>query len=122
MRVKDQSWTYHVNQTGSQILLDPKVNVSTASQLPKNIAAKVVSDASKRSGLPQNAIKITEATTKTFSNTCVFNFGEVCIQLYDPIEGWIVTVKVKNQSWIYHVDKTGESIVLDPQFANTIKN
>ncbi|MGM3304460.1 hypothetical protein ACSQ6I_00465 [Anabaena sp. WFMT] len=122
VQVKDQSWTYHVNQPGSQILLDPKVNVSATSQLPKDIADKVVSDASKRSGLPQNAIKITQATQKTFSNACVFSFGEVCTQQYDPVEGWIVTVKVKNQSWTYHVDKTGASIVLDPKVATSTKN
>ncbi|MEA5552641.1 hypothetical protein VB713_16990 [Anabaena cylindrica UHCC 0172] len=122
VQVKDQSWTYHVNQSGSQIFLDPKVNISKAAQLPKDIADKVVSDASKRSGLPKNAIKITEATQKTFGNACEFNFGEVCTQQYDPVEGWIVIVKVKNQSWTYHVDKTGASIVLDPQVVIPIKN
>jgi uncharacterized protein YcnI len=120
--VKDQSWTYHVNQSGSQIFLDPKVSISDSSQLPKNIGDKVVNDAAKRSGLPQNAIKITQTTQKTFSNACVFNFGEICTQQYDPVEGWVVVVKVKNQSWTYHVDKTGASIVLDPKVAIPTKN
>jgi hypothetical protein len=45
----------------------------------------------------------------------VFNFGEVCTQIFDPISGWEVIVKVKSQFWTYHVDITGTRIVLDPQ-------
>jgi uncharacterized protein YcnI len=112
VQVKEQSWTYHVNKSGSQILLDPKISNN---QLPKKIANAVLSDASKRSGLAVNYLKITQSTQKTFSNSCVFNFGEVCTQNFDPIQGWEVIVKVKSQFWTYHVDITGIRIVLDPQ-------
>ncbi len=112
VQVKEQSWTYHVNKSGSQILLDPKISNN---QLPKKIANVVLSDASKRSGLAVNSLKIIQSTQKTFSNSCVFNFGEVCAQIFDPIQGWEVIVKVKSQSWTYHVDITGVSMVLDPQ-------
>lgn len=115
VQVKNQSWTYHVNKSGSQIVLDPKVTVSSAKQLPKAIANAVLSDASKRSGLPSNALKITQATPRTFSNPCFFGFGEVCTQIFDPVEGWEVIVKVKQQSWTYHVNKSGSQIVLDPK-------
>ncbi|AFZ28154.1 hypothetical protein Cylst_6188 [Cylindrospermum stagnale PCC 7417] len=119
VQVQDQSWTYHVNKSGSQIVLDPKVTVSSADKLPKEIASSVLSDASKRSGLPSNALKITQATQKTFSNPCFFGFGEVCTQIFDPVEGWLVIVKVKQQSWTYHVNQSGEQIVLDPKVSAT---
>jgi len=119
VKVKNQSWTYHVNKSGSQIILDPKVSTN---KLPKNIADKILKDAAQRSSLPINAIKITQSTQKTFSNACVLNFGEICTQQYDPVEGWVVIVKVKNQSWTYHTDKTGSSVVLDPKINATLKN
>ena len=112
VQVKEQSWIYHVNKSGSQILLDPKISNN---QLPKKITNGVLSDASKRSGLAISSLKVTQSTQKTFSNSCVFNFGEVCAQIFDPIKGWEVIVKVKNQFWTYHVDITGTRIVLDPQ-------
>ena len=116
VQVKEQSWTYHVNKAGSQVLLDPKIS---SNQLPNKIANLVLSDASKRSGLPISSLKIIQSTQKTFSNSCVFNFGEVCAQIFDPVKGWEVIVKVKSQSWTYHVDITGVRIVLDPKIAKT---
>lgn len=112
VRLQKQSWIYHVNKSDSQILLDPKI---TTNKLSKKIANKVLSDASKRSGLAVNYLKITQSTQKTFSNSCVFNFGEVCAQIFDPISGWEVIVKVKSQFWTYHVDNTGTRIILDPK-------
>jgi hypothetical protein len=112
VQVQKQSWIYHVNKSNSQIILDPKI---TNNQLPKKIANAVLNDASKRSGLAVNYLKITQSTQKTFSNSCVFNFGEVCTQNFDPIKGWEIIVKVKSQFWTYHVDHTGTRMVLDPQ-------
>jgi uncharacterized protein YcnI len=112
VQVQKQYWIYHVNKSNSQIILDPKI---TNNQLPKKNANAVLNDASKRSGLAVNDLKITQSTQKTFSNSCVFNFGEVCTQNFDPIPGWEVIVKVKSQFWTYHVDNTGTRMVLDPQ-------
>lgn len=112
VQVKEKSWTYHVNKSGSQIILDPKV---TNNQLPKKIANLLLNDASKRLGLAVNSLKITSSTQKTFSNSCTFGFGEVCTQIFDPIQGWEVIVKVKSQFWTYHIDITGTRIVLDPR-------
>ncbi|MBW4642160.1 MAG: hypothetical protein KME23_03945 [Goleter apudmare HA4340-LM2] len=115
VQVQEQSWTYHVNKSGSQIILDPKVEVSSNTKLPKAIANKVLSDAAKRSEVAIANLKITQAKSQTFSNSCTFNFGEICPQIYQPVEGWVVTVQVKGQSWTYHVNKSGKQIVLDPQ-------
>ncbi len=122
VRVKEQSWTYHVNKSGSQIVLDPKVKVSDTTQLPKAIADAILGDASKRSGVAIADLKITQATPKTFGNPCQFNFGEICTQQFDPVEGWEVIVKIKEQSWTYHVDKSGSQIVLDPKVSATSKS
>ncbi|MDZ7956574.1 MAG: hypothetical protein RMY34_01485 [Aulosira sp. DedQUE10] len=122
VQVKDQSWTYHANRTGSQILLDPKINASGNVTLPKAIANKVLSDAAKRSGVAVAKLQLTQATAKTFGNECHFNFGEVCAEIYKPVEGWEVIVKVKEQSWTYHVNKSGSQIVLDPKVSTTSKS
>jgi len=114
VRVRNQPWKYHVNQSGSQILLDPQVNVE-GNTLPKAIANNVLSDASKRSNIPRRELVITQAKPKTFGNSCEFSFGEICPQQYKPILGWEVVVRVQNQSWTYHVDRYGSSIVLDPK-------
>ncbi|MBW4689873.1 MAG: hypothetical protein KME40_33530 [Komarekiella atlantica HA4396-MV6] len=119
VRVQQQSWTYHVNQSGSQIVLDPKANVSSATQLPKAIADTILADASKRSGVEIADLKITQATPKTFGNPCEFNFGEICTREFNPVEGWEVIVQVKQQSWTYHVNKSGSQIVLDPKISAT---
>ncbi|MFM2063732.1 MAG: hypothetical protein RLZZ507_3403 [Cyanobacteriota bacterium] len=121
VKVKAESWTYHVNKSGSQIVIDPKITATEGSKLPEKIAEKVLSDAYQRSRLQTTAIKITGTVQKTFSNSCVFNFGEICTQQYDPVEGWEVVLSVNNQFWTYHVDRTGSRIVLAPQVAATLK-
>ncbi|MEA5578466.1 hypothetical protein [Anabaena sp. UHCC 0451] len=121
VKVKEESWTYHVNKSGSQIVLDPKIKATEGSKLPEKIAEKVLTDAYQRSRLQTTAIKITRTVQKTFSNSCAFNFGEICTQQYDPIDGWEVVLSVNNQFWTYHVDRTGSRIVLDPQVAATLK-
>ncbi|MBE8967771.1 hypothetical protein IQ277_16370 [Nostocales cyanobacterium LEGE 12452] len=120
VRVRQDSWTYHVNKSGTQIVLDPKI--SALHILPKTIAYAILTDASNRSGVAIADLKITQATPKTFGNSCVFGFGEVCIQIFDPIEGWEVIVKVKGQFWTYHVNKSGSQIVLDPKVTAIKKN
>ncbi|BAY65071.1 hypothetical protein NIES22_51730 [Calothrix brevissima NIES-22] len=115
VQVKDKSWTYHVNRTGSQIILDPKINPSANVTLPRAIANNILNDAAKRSGVAVANLQITQATAKTFGNQCHFGFGEVCAEIYQPVEGWEVLVKVKEQSWTYHANKSGSAIVLDPK-------
>jgi hypothetical protein len=120
VKIRQYSWTYHVDKSGKQIVLDPKV--SALQILPKAIAYTILNDASNRSGVAIADLKITQATPKTFGNSCEFNFGEICIQLFDPIEGWEVIVKVKGQFWTYHVNKSGSQIVLDPKVTVIKKN
>ncbi|ARV60376.1 hypothetical protein BZZ01_18635 [Nostocales cyanobacterium HT-58-2] len=117
VRVRDDSWTYHVNKSGSQIVVDPKVSSSQPSALPKEIENSILRDASKRSGVAIDELKITEATPTTFSNPCRFKFGEICTQEFNPIKGWEVVVQVGKKSWVYHVNESGSQIVLDPKIS-----
>jgi uncharacterized protein YcnI len=118
MRVGSQTWTYHVDQSSTRIVLDPSVGATTG-QLPSAVEDAVLRDAAQRSGLSMNRLKITGVTAKTFSNPCDFKFGEVCTFEYDPIEGWEVMVQVQNQSWTYHVSRADADIVLDPKVGGT---
>jgi uncharacterized protein YcnI len=113
----NQTWNYRVDKTGSKIVINPK-NVA-ALALPVPLQNQVLTAAASRAGLPPTNIKITQATPKTFGNACAFNFGEVCTAEYRPIAGWKVLVAVRGQTWIYHIDKTGSQIALDPKVNGT---
>ncbi|BBD61772.1 hypothetical protein NIES2109_46070 [Nostoc sp. HK-01] len=122
VRVEGQSWTYHSNESGSQIVLDPQISDSgseNSGQLPRAIADRILRDAARRSGEDVNDLRISESTRKTFGNTCEFNFGEVCTREYNPIRGWEVIVRVRRQTWTYHVDESASRIVLDPQISDS---
>ncbi|MBM0744047.1 hypothetical protein JOY44_20890 [Phormidium sp. CLA17] len=113
----NQTLNYRVDKTGSKIAINPK-NIAAIS-LPVALQNQILTAAANRAGLPPTNIKITQATAKTFSNPCVFNFGEVCTFDYRPIEGWDVLVAVRGQTWTYHIDKTGSQIALDPKVGDT---
>ncbi|WP_017655472.1 hypothetical protein [Fortiea contorta] len=122
VKVKEASWIYHVNKSGSQIVLDPQVNASTNIELPKAIANKILKDAAQRSRLAMSNLKITEVKPITFGNACEFNFGEICPQIYQPLPGWEVVVEVRRQLWTYHVNQSASQMVLDPKISATSKN
>jgi hypothetical protein len=120
VRVERQSWLYHADESGSRIILDPNTNDSGSDnsyQLPRAIANNILRDAARRSGEDERDLRIIESTRKTFSNRCVFNFGEICTEEYNPIQGWEVIVQVRRQSWTYHSNESGSQIVLDPDIA-----
>jgi|GEM_PF-1571542 hypothetical protein len=88
--------------------------------LPQNIAKRILRNAANHAGLKIADVKITKTFTKTFSNACVFKFGEVCSQQYEPIYGWVVNVKVKQRVWQYHVNKSYSQIILDPKISSPL--
>lgn len=118
-QVQGKPWKYHVNQAGTQVVLDPKIAAAT-SPLPEPLQNRVKGDAAQRSGLPPARITIVRAEQKTFGNACEFGFGEICTMDYRPIFGWVVEAKVGNQTWIYHLDRTGTQLVLDPKITATL--
>jgi hypothetical protein len=114
VQVGEQSWNYHVSHSDYQVVLDPNIG-GDISGLPSRVQQAVLQNASERSGLPISNLRISRATPKTFGNSCIFNFGEVCTREYRPIEGWEVIVQVRRQQWTYHVDRSGTQIALNPQ-------
>jgi len=94
-----------------------QAQVQPDKKLPSAIAQTILNHAAQHSGVKSTELKIAQFTPKTFSNSCVFHFGEVCAQIYDPIDGWIVHVKVKEQLWTYHVNQSDSKIVLDPKIS-----
>ncbi|EKQ66951.1 hypothetical protein OsccyDRAFT_4767 [Leptolyngbyaceae cyanobacterium JSC-12] len=114
-QVKGQTWKYHVDRAGRRVVLDPKVAASTAYIMPVALQTRILSDAAARSGLPASSLQISQATPRTFSNACVFGFGEMCPMIYQPIEGWETIVQVRDQTWAYHIDRTGAQLAVDPR-------
>jgi uncharacterized protein YcnI len=100
----------------------PESSEAPTSNLPTEISTKVLRDASKLSGVPIHTLKISQALSTTFSNSCVFSFGEVCTEQYNPVNGWKVNLKVRGQSWTYHVNKPGSQIVLDPKITASVSS
>ncbi|TAE61002.1 MAG: hypothetical protein EAZ76_09515 [Nostocales cyanobacterium] len=121
VNVRTESWTYHVNKNGSQILLDPKIKAVQGAELPRRITEKILSDAYERTRLQTVGITVVRTVERTFSNSCVFGFGEICTQQYDPIQGWEVVVKVQREFWTYHVDRSGSRLVLDPKVVEKLR-
>jgi hypothetical protein len=99
----------------------PALVQTSPNNLPKALTASVLHDVVRQSGVRIADVKITQARQKTFSNACVFKFGEICSQQYDPIPGWVVHVKVKAQSWTYHINQTNSQLVLDPKVNRTLQ-
>ncbi|BAY43496.1 hypothetical protein SAMD00079811_10760 [Scytonema sp. HK-05] len=102
----------------SRIQISQNTN-QISNELPKRIANAILRDASKRSGVAIRELEIAQATPKTFGNPCEFKFGEVCTREYKPIKGWEVVVGVRDDSWTYHVNKSGSQIVVDPKISST---
>ncbi|MDJ0676194.1 MAG: hypothetical protein QNJ36_12550 [Calothrix sp. MO_167.B42] len=89
----------------------PKSRHSSAS--PRRIFRRVLRNASRRLGVPKRRLRY-KVTPKTFGNPCIFEFGQICTREYNPIHGWVVKVRSKNKSIIYHVAKDGRYIA-DPK-------
>ncbi|MEX0270322.1 hypothetical protein AB3R30_14355 [Leptolyngbyaceae cyanobacterium UHCC 1019] len=108
--VRGQTWTYHIDKTGSQIALDPKVN-GTSAQLPAAVQMAVMQDATKWAR--SQAVKIAAAKPQTWGNSCSFGFGSICPMMYQPIEGWEVKVSTGTLNWSYRTNQTGTQLVMD---------
>ncbi len=108
--VRGQTWTYHIDKTGSQIAIDPKMG-GTSAQLPKVVQTAVMQDAMQWSR--SQTVKIAAARPQTWSNSCSFGFGSTCPMIYQPIAGWEVKVSTDQLNWTYHTNQTGTQLVMD---------
>lgn len=108
--VRGQTWTYHIDKTGSQIALDPKVN-GTNAQLPIAVRTAVLQDATQWSR--SRSVKISASRPQTWGNSCSFSFGKICPMIYQLIAGWVVKVSTGKMDWTYHANQTGTQIIMD---------
>lgn len=118
-QVNGQTWKYHVDRPAKRVILDPKATMTPVSvAMPVSFQNRILADAATRSGLPASSLQMTQATPKTFSNACVFGFGEMCPTIYQPVDGWEAVVKVRDQSWTYRIDRTGAQMAIDPRITS----
>lgn len=120
-QVNGQNWKYHVDRPAARVILDPRTTitpVSVPAVMPVSFQTRILTDAATRSGLPVASLQMTQATAKTFSNACVFGFGEMCPTIYQPVDGWETVVKVRDQSWTYRIDRSGAQMAIDPRITN----
>ncbi len=106
----EQSWAQSVSGSPMQL-----AQAQPTQQLPGAVERQVLQDAARRSQVPVKQLRIGSVTEQVFSNTCVFEFGDRCLPLNEPIAGWTVVVPVKGVPWTYHVDRTSNHLILDPR-------
>ncbi|MDX2231966.1 MAG: hypothetical protein NW220_20190 [Leptolyngbyaceae cyanobacterium bins.349] len=116
-QVNGRTWRYNVDRPGKRVVLDPQVAASIIT-MPIALQNRILTDAATRSGLPVSSLQLTQATQRSFSNACVFGFGDMCPMIYQPVEGWEAVVKVRDQSWTYRIDRTGAQLAIDPRITN----
>ena len=106
----ERSWAQSVPGVPMQL-----AQAQPTQRLPEAVERRVLQDAARRSQVPVNQLRIGQVTEQVFSNTCVFEFGDRCLTLNEPIAGWTVVVPVKGVPWTYHVDRTTNHLILDPR-------
>jgi hypothetical protein len=123
-QIQSSHSTIEISQNTGQFSSYSRIQISQntnqlSNELPRRIANAILRDASKRSGVAIRELEIAQVTPKTFGNPCEFKFGEVCTREYNPIKGWEAVVEVGDDSWTYHVNKSGSQILVDPKISST---
>lgn len=114
----NQTWVYHTDTQGRNLRLETQ---TSSTNLPKSISDALLQDAASRLGVQIAQLSIVKAEQKTWSNPCIFNFGEICTREYNPVSGWEVTVNSRQQSLVYRTDQSGSQIASNKQ-ANQSNN
>lgn len=99
------------------LFLSINLNVNTAradvSNLPGSVAKAVLQDASKRSNLPTEKLRIVDSVKRDWSDGCLelAKPGIMCIQ--QVVSGWRVKVVGGRQSLIYRTNNSGSVVKLE---------
>jgi hypothetical protein len=112
MSHQDQIWVYRTDGEGQIVRLESSSNA--LSELPRDIAEPVLSDARSRSRPSNSDLHIVAAQRLDWSNSCLglYQPGVRCIQ--SNIPGWRVTVSQgERQTWIYRTNSTGTIVRLE---------
>jgi hypothetical protein len=70
----------------------------------------VFQEIERQSGVDPNTLKVIRMEPRIWSNGCLDLEvpGEMCTLALVP--GWIVEVEGNNQLWVYHTDRSGNSV------------
>jgi len=81
--------------------------------LPDSVVQAVLQDASRRSNLPSQELRIVRAEQRDWSDGCLglALSGTFCTQVVLP--GWQVTVNAARRSFIYRTDNSGSQVKLE---------
>lgn len=116
--------TYRTDATGRIVRMedeDSSGNPGTpdSSDLPRSVNRAVLQDASQRTGLRPNQLRIVQSERREWSDGCLGlgrpDFG--CMAVIVP--GWQVIVESGQQRLVYRTNASGSQVVLDEQ-ASTI--
>lgn len=116
--------TYRTDATGRIVRMedeDSSGNPGTpdSSDLPRSVNRAVLQDASQRTGLRPNQLRIVQSERREWSDGCLGlgrpDFG--CMAVIVP--GWQVIVESGQQRLVYRTNESGSQVVLDEQ-ASTI--
>ncbi|HEY9668479.1 MAG TPA: hypothetical protein V6C91_16840 [Coleofasciculaceae cyanobacterium] len=119
-----QTVTYRTDATGRIVRMenqDSSGNPGTPnpSDLPRSVNRAVLQDASQRTGLRPNQLRIVQFERREWSDGCLGlgrpDFG--CMAVIVP--GWQVMVESGQQRLVYRTNESGSQVVLDEQ-ASTI--
>ena len=77
------------------------------SELPAEVANRVLENASTTSGLPVANLQITSVRQVTWTDGCMGRGGPNIICTMALVDGWIVTVGSGEQKWVYHTNGSG---------------
>lgn len=93
--------------------VDSETVNSKSDRLPDTVAKAVLSDLSRRQGIPVSKLKITEYSRQSWPNGCLglAKPDELCTQVL--VEGWRVVVFDGSQTWVYRTDGSGRNIRLE---------
>lgn len=97
---------YEADNKGSQIRLAGGDIQNNTANLPKDIADKVLTQASQQSGIPISRLRVVAAERKQWPDAClgINKPGTLCAQVVIP--GWQVTVSDGEQRWVYRIGET----------------
>ncbi|MBD2198048.1 MULTISPECIES: hypothetical protein [Calothrix] len=81
-------------------------------KLPRSIVNAVIQDASRRTGINRNQLRLTDYSQHNWRNGCLElpQPDEFCTQAIVP--GWRFVISDGRQNWVYHTNNNGSSIRL----------
>lgn len=106
LRAGDRQLVYRTDDSGNTVYLENGVNA-----LPAAVREAVLTAAARQSGLPRNQLRITQAYSRLWNDSCLgVNIGPTPCA-FISISGWQVIVEGRNNSLlVYHTNQDGSNL------------